>query len=330
MTVQVLIGDCREVLAGLPAESVQCVVTSPPYYGLRDYGADGQIGLEQRPDCLGWATGSPCGTCYVSAMVAVFREVRRVLRPDATVWLNLGDSYAGSTMGGGNGANSTLVGTHHSVRTGTKSVSKRGLTGLKPKDLMLIPARVALALQADGWWLRSAITWCKLNPMPESTKDRPTSATEMVYLFTKSPTYFYDSAAIAEPAEMKPQRRLTPQAQRDGGHAVDAWKEPRVLRTEPAQDGSGTRNARNWWTFASEPFPGSHFATMPPTLAERCIKAGSRPGDMVLDPFGGAGTTGLVADRLGRHATLIELNPEYADMARRRIAGDAPLFAEVA
>lgn len=546
MSVRVITGDCREVLATLPAESVQCCVSSPPYHGLRQYLPEGhpeaakEIGLEQSPQE------------YVAQLVAVFREVKRVLREDGTLWLNLGSSYAssrdirpslsrrpphdpscgihgraledclapdfvcsgqddeplvGSDFHRGRIADNALssveavallcttardneppgcapaspavsprvsraskahasfrrdravcvpsgaasacqplpltssaespqssrmsactCGTAASARPSSdgkwgKASSEKAcgdpschgscgicwaylaipLLKFKQKDMIDIPALVALALQADGWYLRSEIIWAKPNPMPSSVRDRPTCAHEQVFLLAKSGRYFYDAAAIAEPSEMKPQRRLTPQKTKPGAHAVDAWKEPRLLRDEPTQDGNATRNARSVWTITPEPFAEAHFATFPPELAARCIKAGSsergccpdcgapwtriteierenrsnaakagtvivgkghvssqvRSGHdirngpcvrtstigwapscacpphepvpcTVLDPFGGAGTTGLVADRLGRDAILIELNPDYAEMARRRIAGDAPLFAEVA
>jgi len=294
MSVTIHEGDCRSVLAILPEASVQCCVTSPPYFGLRDYGHDGQIGLEQTPDA------------YVAEMVAVFREVRRVLRDDGTLWLNLGDSYAADrggtyqpaeTLAGGKGgrnANGTRV--NRDRYDGYNPTRNAPAIGLKHKDLIGIPWRVAFALQADGWYLRSDIIWHKPNPMPESVTDRPTKAHEYVFLLSKSARYHYDAKAIAEEATGRNPCNVMP------------------------------RNARSVWTITTKPFKDAHFATMPPALAERCIKAGSKRGDMVLDPFGGAGTTGLVADRLGRDATLIELNPAYAALARRRIVDDAPLL----
>jgi len=293
----ILVGDTRKVLKTLPVESVQCCVTSPPYFGLRDYGVDGQIGLEPSPDE------------YVAELVAVFREVRRVLRADGTLWLNLGDSYARQGGEGGHGPNAQVG--------NTKSLEQRRMlvppSGTKPKDLLMIPARVALALQADGWWLRSDIIWHKPNPMPESVTDRPTSAHEHVFLLTKSARYFYDAEAVKEEACYPVgSREDVPRGGFQGKGSDPRGQEAfRAIRD--------TRNLRNVWTIATQPFSGAHFATMPPDLVERCIKAGSRPGDMILDPFGGAGTTGLVAQRLGRDYTLIELNPTYADMARDRI-----------
>ena len=314
MAVRIFIGDCRDVLKTLDAESVQCVVTSPPYYGLRDYGVSGQIGLEQSPDE------------YVAEMVSVFREVRRVLRQDGTLWLNLGDSYA---VNGGSGLQGTTGQRAHRRYTASIASSK-GNGPAKPKDLLMMPARVALALQADGWWLRSEIIWSKPNPMPESVTDRPTSSHEKVFLLAKAERYFYDAQAIAEPVEESSIERLsqpTMASQKGSSRANGMAKTNGPMK---AVGGTGKRNARNVWTIATQPFSGFHFATMPPDLAERCILAGSRPDDLILDPFGGAGTTGLVADRINRNSILIELNPQYTQLARERIAGDAPLLTEVA
>ena len=310
MTARILTGDCRTMLATLPDRSARCCVTSPPYYGLRDYGHDGQIGLEQTPDA------------YVAELVAVFREVRRVLADDGTLWLNLGDSYTGNAASGGTNANDGGP----AVRV-TGTPSKRG-AGLKPKDLIGIPWQVAFALRADGWYLRSEIIWHKPAPMPESVTDRPTKAHEQVFLLSKQERYFYDAAAIAEPISVQTKPQLRPAHTPHGA-------ESRLRNDEGRLGGGsvggtdGTRNARTVWTIGPEPFAGAHFATMPPELARRCILAGSAKGDTVLDPFTGAGTTGLVADRNGRHFVGTELNPTYADMARERIRGAAPLFAEV-
>lgn len=313
MSIQVLNGDCREILPTLAAGAMQCCVTSPPYFGLRDYGVDGQIGLEPTPDE------------FIAAMVQVFREVRRVLADDGTLWLNLGDSYA--TNGGAHGGRSDNQRGVGAKRThdngGGDQAQRRAPDGLKHKDLMMIPARVALALQADGWWLRSHIIWHKPNPMPESVTDRPTSAHESIFLLTKAARYLYDADAVKEEGSGRIPGNKAPQ-RIDGTHGSEA---KRLLKAQqlPQMD----RNLRNVWTVATQPFSGAHFATFPPALIEPCIKAGSRPGDTVLDPFGGAGTTGLVADRLNRNAILIELNPAYAAMAGERISGDAPLFAEI-
>ena len=305
MTARILTGDCTTRLRDLEPQSVQCVVTSPPYFGLRDYGQDGQIGLEETP------------AAYIDRLVSVFREVWRVLRDDGTVWLNIGDSYNGSAP------NRTG---QHGFNDGRTNRSKRfsvgGIDGLKAKDLVMIPARVALALQADGWYLRSDIIWAKPNPMPESVTDRPTSAHEHVFLLTKSARYFYDSEAVKEPNSSN--RAPSRKAKTNGaGHLA--------LRPQGTPyDGEGdNRNLRNVWYINSQPYPGAHFAVFPPSLPETCIKAGSREGDTVLDPFGGAGTTGLVADRLRRDAILIELSPDYAEQARGRIASEAGMFGNV-
>jgi DNA modification methylase len=319
VTVRVLDGDCREVLASLPAESVQTCVTSPPYFGLRDYGVAGQIGLEATPDA------------FVTELVAVFREVRRVLRDDGTLWLNLGDSYNSAPVGSFNGGGFK----DSSARSGGRDLSgvetsgrmsKLAASGLPAKNLLGIPWRVAFALQADGWYLRSDIIWHKPNPMPESVTDRPTKAHEYLFLLAKSPTYFYDSDAIAEPSQKWGDEGPRPRTKADG-LAFERAKRDRVGNQCQV---TATRNRRTVWTVATQPYSGAHFATFPPALIEPCIMAGSARGDTVLDPFGGAGTTGLVADRLGRDAILCELNPTYAEMARRRITDDAPLFGDVA
>jgi DNA modification methylase len=418
MSVTVLEGDSRTVLATMPDASVQCCVTSPPYFGLRDYGHDGQIGLEATPDA------------YVAEMVALFREVRRVLKDDGTLWLNLGDSYAGSGKGPSQSLSAEARDMTHTMHTAFVP------DGLKPKDLIGIPWRVAFALQADGWYLRSDIIWHKPNPMPESVTDRPTKAHEYVFLLTKSARYYYDSEAIAEEATGQSAGNTKPIKGADQSHG-------RTRANLHKIEAADTRNARTVWSITTQPFKGAHFATMPPELARRCILAGSRgigkrcdcdethltptgegqsddptmstgrggmnrvrretegrrlvtrrqqrhharelrespfrdemeaqagpafahyirtdisgarpippamidqwhrrgwvtdappcacpshDADMVLDPFGGAGTTGLVADRLGRNAVLIELNPTYAALARDRIHDDAPMFAEV-
>lgn len=318
MTVRILTGDCRATMATLPAASVQTCVTSPPYFGLRDYGHAGQIGMEPTPDA------------YVAELVAVFREVRRVLRDDGTVWLNLGDSYVGA-RGGDQGADGQMA--QRSVAAARCRVrgETRVVVGLANKNLIGIPWRVAFALQADGWYLRSDIIWAKPNPMPESVTDRPTKAHEYLFLLTKSPTYYYDAKAIAE--ESSPA-----QAAHNARYAKPYDNAARIAGGQPgnvnhvgihSRPGDGTRNKRSVWTVSTTPFPGAHFATFPPALIEPCILAGSKRGDTVLDPFGGAGTTGLVADRLGRDAIICELNPDYAAMAERRIHGDNPLFTDV-
>jgi DNA modification methylase len=338
MSWDIKTGHVLDVLAELEPETVQTCVTSPPYWGLRDYGDGGQewpavtyapmpglppldipsqtvpLGLEPDP----WA--------YVGHLVEVFRGVRRVLRDDGTLWLNLGDTYAAGCMTGRQGSNST-TGTNRGQAEGTALPPRKPPPGLKPKDLCGIPWRVAYALQADGWYLRSDIIWHKPNPMPESITDRPTKAHEYLFLLTKDRRYFYDADAIRQPAvtfgdsidrpdttgaaqraDLGQMARTTPVGRRCGVHA------------------SGGRNARSVWTITTRPYSAAHFATFPPDLPERCIKAGSRPGDLVLDPFSGAGTTGMVARRLQRSYIGAEQSEEYAEMSRRRIEGDAPLF----
>jgi len=311
MTTKILVGDCRDVLRTLPDQSVHCVVTSPPYFGLRDYGEAGQIGLEEDP------------AIYVATMVEVFREARRVLRDDGTLFLNLGDSYfgagylnnkntGGATRAQGGKQKHTNGGARRAAsQESSGSAFQNFTTVLKPKDLIGIPWRVAFALQADGWYLRSDIIWHKPNPMPESVTDRPTKAHEYLFLLSKSERYHYDAAAIAEPAVQAGRVR----ADKIGGNkGDDVHHSPGAVFT-----GGDKRNRRSVWEVATQPFAEAHFATFPPALIEPCILAGCPKGGTVLDPFGGAGTTGLVADSLGRDAILFELNRGYADMARRRI-----------
>jgi DNA modification methylase len=329
-------GDCIEVLRGLEDESVQCVVTSPPYYGLRDYGVEGQMGLEKSPEE------------YVEKMVGVFREIRRVLRNDGVLWLNLGDSYAGS--GRGNNPNGKQ-GTNHGTLFDPDN-SGYVPSGLKPKDLIGIPWRVAFALQADGWWLRSDIIWHKPNPMPESVKDRPTKSHEYVFLLSKSQKYYYDYLAILEPQQSDSIERLKRGWNGNGDRGypngpqnhlqnymgkvdIDTIPKVRGYKTKeqidnPQHHGQDViselpgRNKRDVWTINTQSYPDAHFATYPEKLVEPCIKAGTKAGDVVLDPFCGSGTTGKVAVKLGRDFIGIELNPEYIELAKKRI-GDAVL-----
>jgi DNA modification methylase len=322
MSVRIINGDCRDVLPTLAADSFDCIVTSPPYWGLRDYGVEGQIGLE------------PTMQGYLETMVGVCRELRRVLKQEGTCWINVGDTYA-ANRGGTTPPAETLAG---GVRGHGGEDAKRGRKdgynpsrdprghGLKHKDLCLIPNRLAILLQEDGWYVRSEIIWFKANPMPESVRDRPTCAHEKVWLLTKGPKYHYDADAIAEPVEHPTMLHKSSRknAEQEAAYHGNAPTNLGRCGTNPLG-----RNARNVWPIASQPFSGAHFATMPPALAERCIKAGCPVGGMVLDPFGGAGTTGLVADRLGRHATLIELNPAYREIAAERVTADSPLFMEV-
>lgn len=313
MSIRIITGDARTMLATLPDGSARCCVTSPPYYGLRDYGHAGQIGLEQTPDA------------YVAELVAVFREVRRVLAGDGTLWLNLGDSYANTGKSGG-GAQGERWAEHGGRCDEWAGTFKPAPAGYKPKDLMGIPWQVAFALRADGWYLRSEIIWHKPAPMPESVTDRPTKAHEQVFLLSKRERYFYDAGAIAEPAIHA--GRVVKASGGDAKNGQGPMRDTAKGFTIHDTAVGDTRNARTVWTIGPEPFAGAHFATMPPELARRCILAGSARGDTVLDPFTGAGTTGLVADRNGRSFVGVELNPTYAAMAQTRIAGDAPLFTE--
>lgn len=279
---RVIVGDCIAGMQTLPEQSVHCCVTSPPYFGLRDYKADGQIGLERTPEE------------YIARLVGVFREVRRVLRDEGTLWLNLGDSFR------------------------------------KDKNLLGIPWRVAFALQADGWFLRQDIIWHKPNPMPESVTDRCTRAHEYIFMLSKSARYFYDADGIKEKAVYADSGRrsatkadLSKNRKRNGSEMAASF---RAIRE--------TRNRRSVWTIATKPFAGAHFATFPPDLVEPCILAGCPVGGIVLDPFGGSGTTAGVAVRNGRDAILCELNPDYAAIMPGRvlsITGTTPdMFREAA
>lgn len=317
MTTTIIYGDCLDVLPQIQSDSFDCCVTSPPYWGLRDYGVEGQIGLESTM------------AEYLETMARVFREVRRVLKPEGTLWLNIGDTYAANRSGTTPPAETLAGGTGGYGDDDSKRGRKNGFNpsrhplghGLKHKDLCMIPNRLAILLQDDGWYVRSEVIWAKPNPMPESVRDRPTSAHEKVWLLTKSERYFYDAEAISEPTEYPIGSRNDVKRGGFSGKGSDRFGQEsfRAIRD--------TRNARNVWSIASQPYSGAHFATMPPALAERCIKAGCPEGGYVLDPFGGAGTTGLVADRLCRNATLIELNHKYIELADDRISSDAPLFA---
>ena len=378
MNWRVITGDCLVEMAKFAPASFHCCVTSPPYWGLRDYGVDAQLGLERVHDCLGWATGKPCGECYVCHLVAVFREVKRVLRDDGVLFLNLGDSYNSighkkSNSGYGSTGLAGGIAQEHSPCHRENSAP-----GLKHKDLVGIPWRVALALQADGWWLRSDVIWAKPNPMPESVTDRPTRSHEYVFMLTKSARYYFDSEAVKEAATCTKMRGTHGYSQvPDGGDNSGLAHRPNTAG----------RNLRSVWTIVTRACKEAHFATFPPELPEKCIKAatsergvcpkcgkqwerviehtdevdpsakgsrfdvgktgerdggdrtqagerflsrttGWRPGcecgleavpAQVLDVFGGAGTVGMVAAKLGRSATMIELNPEYCAIARKRI-----------
>lgn len=353
MGLEILQGDWIERLRELPDEHVHCCVTSPPYWGLRDYGVPGQLGLESTPEK------------YVAKIVDGFREVRRVLRSDGTLWLNLGDSYANDGKWGGSTGGKHAAGLHgEPIGRGKRD------TGLKPKDLVGIPWMVAFALRSDGWWLRQDIIWSKPNPMPESVRDRCTKAHEYLFLMSKSEKYYYDQEAILETCSANTHARLSQDVQAQIGServpgktngnmkAVgrSSWKgsefhsgktgEHQLGRSQKdrklAEPSSGIknnssfdeamaimpekRNRRSVWEVTTQPFSEAHFATFPLKLIEPCILAGCPAGGIVLDPFFGAGTTGLVASRLQRQFIGIELNPEYVAMAERRIVEDAPLF----
>lgn len=304
------IGNVLDVLPTLAAGRFRCCVTSPPYWGLRDYDHPEQLGLEPTP------------AEYVESMVAVFREVRRVLADDGTLWLNIGDSYAGQP-GGFQGKNG-----QRASRTFTARIDHdKRAAGLKTKDLCGIPWRLAFGLQDDGWYLRSDIIWSKPNPMPESVADRPTKAHEYIFLLTKSPSYFYDGDAIRSTLAEKTLTTYGSHRRSKGGDALGKVKSDNFARDLPTRqprlnadgDPAGA-NARSVWTIASQPFDGAHFATMPPALAERCVLAGSQIGDEVLDPFLGSGTTGMVAERNGRRWFGVELQPDYEPIIRQRTA----------
>jgi len=349
-------GDCREVLRALPEKSVNCCVTSPPYWGLRDYGVDGQIGLEQTPDT------------YVSEMVAVFREVRRVLADDGTLWLNLGDSYCANKNGNTPESLGTSTLTTRTDGTRKRDVGATGrlgrnakqgqehgdlpnapnrgrINGVKPKDLIGVPWAVAFALRADGWYLRSDIIWHKPNPMPESVTDRPTKAHEYLFLLSKSERYYYNADAIAEPASPNTHARVSQDlAEQVGSYRANGGDKTNgpmkaVMKGSTrklAEAGSGiaanrsyeaalalkveNRNKRTVWTVGTMPYSGAHFATFPPKLIEPCILAGCPHDGVVLDPFFGAGTTGVVCRQQHVRCLGIELNRDYCDIAMKRLA----------
>ena len=296
--------SCLDHLGTMPDRSVQCVITSPPYYGLRDYGVGGQYGQEATPQE------------YVARQVAVFAEVHRVLRDDGTLWLNLGDSYASGkgtchNPGGGKdslGQRRKKAGVHPLDRGNVSDLREQGL---KPKDLIGIPWRVALALQEAGWYLRNDIIWHKPNPMPESVRDRCTKSHEYLFLLTKSARYYYDADAIKEPAHWN--GKSGTKNYRPG--AVDG-------RVDAGMNGGGasdTRNRRDVWSIPLKPYKGAHFATFPEALVEPCLLAGTKEGDLAADPYCGSGTVGAVCKKWGRRFVGIDLNPEYIELARRRI-----------
>lgn len=354
--VQLLNGDVMAMLQTLPDDYVQMVVTSPPYWGLRDYGVTGQLGLEKTP------------ADYLAKMVAVFREVRRALKKNGTLWLNMGDCYNAGTSK--TRQPSTLEGSHgYWVNPHIKLRVK--VDGIKTKDMLGMPWRLAFALQNDGWYLRSDIIWNKTNPMPESVTDRPTKAHEYVFLLTKSPRYYYDAEAIKEPASCAEEAPFDPGtnglsgadrktgkstrcfarpagwSEEEGGHTRldgryqrNLGKKGQATNAGEVRAGVGDRmgrgagwrndpnnyvllrNKRSVWTVGTEPFPGAHFATFPTKLIEPCILAGAPEGGLVLDPFAGAGTTLLVAKRLNRRGLGIELNPDYCALSMMRLSAE--------
>lgn len=335
-------GDCLEGLQQLPGESIQCCVTSPPYWKMRDYNVEGQLGLEDSLEE------------YVAALVAVFEQVRRVLKPDGTFWLNLGDGYNGYKANTGDSPFAGIRG---------RPKHKKGLTTpeLKTKDLIGIPWAVAFALRQKGWWLRQEIIWHKSNCMPESVRDRCTRSHETIFMLSKSPRYYYNAAAIKTPlaeASANDARLLTAGAynivknySRNANGTGTGEREKKsggllpVARRRDKQSSYGPRHARfneRWsrsdrqallarganrrsvWSLPARPYKGAHFATFPPALPELCIRAGSRPGDIILDPFMGAGTTAAVAKALGRHFVGFELSADYITLASERVAGAGP------
>jgi len=316
MAYRIIHADVLDGLAQIEDGTVHTCVTSPPYWGLRDYGTDGQIGLERTPEE------------YVARIVQVFREVRRVLRDDGTLWLNLGDSYASfrdskatpDTLRGG--STGTLV---DKGKAANRSSMNFRETAIKHKDLVGIPWRTAFALQSDGWYLRQDIIWAKPNPMPESVRDRCTKSHEYIFLLAKSPRYYFDADAIKEPA-IHDGRVVKATGSESKNANAGFGSDTKKGFTERDTLVGERRNRRSVWTIATQPFPEAHFAVFPPKLVEPCILAGAPVGGLVLDPFCGTGTTGMVALRHGRRFVGIELNAEYVEMAHRRIQGDMPLF----
>ena len=311
MTNHIITADAIEGLKQIKSESVNCCITSPPYYGLRDYNIEGQIGLEETPER------------YVEKLVDVFREVRRVLASDGTLWLVIGDCFAGSGKGAarcpGNVINSKQE-TSKGMLAAKNCIIKKPLN-CKTKDLIGIPWMLAFALRSDGWYLRSDIVWHKTNPMPESVKDRPTRAHEYVFLLSKSMKYHYDHEAIKEPTVCTSLKKFTDSGtdkQRGHGRTHSGFNGRYAAKLE-ADGIPTTKNRRSVWTVATKPYPEAHFATFPPELIRPCVLAGCKPGGTVLDPFFGAGTTGLVALEEGRSFIGIDINPKYVEIAEKRL-----------
>lgn len=333
------VGDCRELLKELPDGCVQTCVTSPPYWGLRDYGVNGQIGLEETPDE------------YVIGLVGVFADVHRVLRDDGTLWLNLGDCYAHDNRGGHVGSSSVMKGRRNAGAAHHAAEARGGKPrGYKPKDLIGQPWMVAFALRAHGWYLRADIIWHKANPMPESVTDRPTKSHEYLFLLSKSERYYYDAAAVRERITggakargegVNPKASANEPGSRQNASfsaAISGYKAGNKTRSNradhggvddrnarqafgvPWEDTDGLRNRRSVWTTTSQPYSGAHFATFPPALIEPCILAGAPPGGLVLDPFFGSGTTGEVAEKHGRRWIGFDINPAYEQLQKERTA----------
>ena len=315
MTIKIFQGNCLDKLKELPKQSINTCITSPPYWGLRDYQTDHQFGLEETPEE------------FVNNLVKVFKEVKRVLRDDGTVWLNLGDSYAGPK--GNNRGKGVGGGQKRGELMGFNNIKTKVPKGLKIKDLVGIPWRVAFALQQDGWYLRQDIIWHKPNPMPESVTDRCTKAHEYIFLLSKCPKYYFDNEAIKEDSIYAPNK--TKEVERAKGYYKGKWSNP---EKGSRHDGSfkairEKRNKRSVWSVATKSFKASHFATFPMDLIEPCVLAGCPEGGTVLDPFGGSGTTGIVANNHNRNAILIELNKEYIEIAKKRIDDQGSMFTDL-
>lgn len=352
MTVEIRVGDVRRVLAGIPDESIDMVCTSPPYFRLRRYLDDDdpdrhlEIGHEDSP------------SAYVAVIVDVMREVRRVLKKTGVVWLNIGDSYA-NQGGGGQGKHGRLAQKRAALLGARKMpMRSRAAWGVRRKDMLLIPERLMIALQDDGWRIRRRIVWHKKNPLPESTTDRPTVSHELVYMLTRSKKYYWNREAAQVPASENTHPRTSKRRPKVPGNWINGsvhsytdaqgrkrrTKPPNIKKAMPDREGGvkaneiflsavsekvvETRNIRDVWSTSTEPFYGDHFATFPTEIARICIELTCPPGGKVCDPFGGAGTVGLVAQRLDRDAIIIELSKKYAQMSRNRIADDAPLLCE--
>lgn len=312
MSERIICGDAFEVLKTMESESVDCVITSPPYWGLRDYGVAGQLGLEKTPEE------------FIEKMVAVFAEVKRVLKKSGTLWLNIGDSYVGTSSKG-----EYRDPKYRDGRNGQSTAVNNKVAGLKSKDLVGIPWMLAFALRADGWYLRQDIIWSKPNPMPESVQDRCTKAHEYVFLLAKSRSYYFEAAAIKEISKSGPVAR--PAGWATGpDHSAKGWQttknHPKTSDLKrhsgnPKADSSAylMANKRSVWSVNSQPFSEAHFATFPEKLVEPMVMAGCPEGGTILDPFSGAATTGLVAKKLGRNYIGIELNPEYVALSERRL-----------